>query len=524
MSGQRVLLINPNRMKPVITPVAIDYLAESLESHGVDVDFLDLSFSEDVEGDIKRAFSGHPFTAVGITIRNLDDSYCASQDFCLQKSKDIIDLIKLHTNAPLVLGGIGFSIAPLPALQYCAVDFGIWGEGEQAFPLLIKAFAEGKDYEKIPGLLWKDDQYQVAFKSRSRRRRGIDAGVHLSTSRSMTRRQQRYAHEGDLVHGYRKNPASYLNLQKVTLSRRDTVDNLGYFHEGGMVGFETKRGCGQACHYCADPIAKGTRVRVRSPEDVARELKGLAVKGISCFHTCDSEFNVPPDHALEVCKEIVRKKLGDQITWYAYASPFGFSKELAHWMKKAGCVGIDFGVDSGSEMMLKNLGRNHTTKDICTVAKICHDYGFAFMFDLLLGGPGETRETVQKTIDLMKEINPSRVGISLGIRIYAGTYFGNILEKILPISENGFLGKMSEGMLRPLFYLSPALGEDVSEFVRRLVAGDNRFLFGGTEAINKNYNYNDNTTLIQAIKKGYHGAFWDILRRIEEEAVGLNPF
>jgi hypothetical protein len=71
--------------------------------------------------------------------------------------------------------------------------------------------------------------------------------------------------------------------------------------------------------------------------------------------------------------------------------------------------------------------------------------------------------------------------------------------------------------IRPLFYLSPELGENVQEFIRGLVAGDVRFLFGGTKQIDKNYNYNDNTKLIQAITKGFRGAFWDILRRVEEE-------
>lgn len=221
-----------------------------------------------------------------------------------------------------------------------------------------------------------------------------------------------------------------------------------------------------------------------------------------------------------MCKEIVRKKIGDKITWYVYASPFGFSKELAYWMKKAGCRGIDFGVDSGNALMLKNLGRNHTSEDIREVATICHTHGFAFMFDLLLGGPGETKETAQETIDLMKEVNPSRVGISLGIRTYAGTYFGKTLKKTVRASGSGFFGTMSDGMLRPLFYLSPELGEDVQKFVRGLVAGDVRFLFGGTEQIDENYNYNDNTKLIQAITKGFRGAFWDILRRVEEEEPG----
>ncbi|MFH0813195.1 MAG: B12-binding domain-containing radical SAM protein, partial [Pseudomonadota bacterium] len=68
----------------------------------------------------------------------------------------------------------------------------------------------------------------------------------------------------------------------------------------------------------------------------------------------------------------------------------------------------------------------------------------------------------------------------------------------------------------PLYYLSPELGDGIQDFVRALVAGDSRFFFGGTEDIDENYNYNDNTKLIQAIKQGYKGAFWDILRRIEE--------
>lgn len=474
MPSQKVLLINPNPMKPVVTPIAIDYLAGSLESRGIEVEFLDLSFSEDFEADIKRTLSGSPFSVIGITIRNIDDSYFASQDFCLEKIKEIIRLVKIHTDSPIVLGGVGFSIVPIPALEYCGVGFGIWGEGELAFPLLVKALAEGCHYDTIPGLLWR------------------------------------------AKNGYRMNPPAYLDLEKTSLSSRNTVDNARYYQEGGMVGFETKRGCNQTCHYCADPVAKGKKVRVRPPEDVVSEIECLVKKGIDAFHTCDSEFNVPEDHALEVCKELVRNKLGDKISWYAYASPSGFSAELASRMRKAGCVGINFGVDNGNEGMLRNLGRSHTPEDIREVAKVCRKHGFAFMFDLLLGGPGENRETVRETIGLMKELNPSRVGISLGIRIYPGTYFGKVLGEKTGSPEDGFFGTTSDEMLKPLYYLSPELGDGIQDFVRALVAGDSRFFFGGTEDIAENYNYNDNTKLVQAIKQGYKGAFWDILRRIDK--------
>ena len=474
MSNLKVLLINPNRMKPVVAPLALDYLSVSLATHGIDTKILDLSFSEDVDEDIKCSLKKEHFDAVGVTIRNIDDSYFASQDFCLEKVKDIIELVKIYTDSPIVLGGVGFSIAPIPALNYCNVDLGIWGEGELAFPLLVKALGIKKEYVKIPGLIFKDRD------------------------------------------GYRMNPPFYLDLYQVSLAKRDAVNNRKYYQEGGMVGFETKRGCDQPCRYCADPVAKGRKVRVRSPKDVAFELEGLLEKGISVFHTCDSEFNVPDGHALEVCKEIVKRKLGDRINWYAYATPFRFSEELALWMRRAGCVGIDFGVDSGNEGILKSLGRNYTPDDIRKVARICHRHGFAFMFDLLLGGPGEDRKTLKDTIDLMKEVNPSRVGISLGIRIYPGTPLGKVLGEKMQSSKKGFFGEISTEMLKPIYYLSPELGENIQEFIKELIAEDNRFFFGGSEDIEENYNYNDNSRLVQAIRKGYKGAFWDILRRIEE--------
>jgi len=474
MSNLKVLLINPNRMKPVVAPLALDYLSVSLATHGIDTKILDLSFSEDVDEDIKCSLKKEHFDAVGVTIRNIDDSYFASQDFCLEKVKDIIELVKIYTDSPIVLGGVGFSIAPIPALNYCNVDLGIWGEGELAFPLLVKALGIKKEYVKIPGLIFKDRD------------------------------------------GYRMNPPFYLDLYQVSLAKRDAVNNRKYYQEGGMVGFETKRGCDQPCRYCADPVAKGRKVRVRSPKDVAFELEGLLEKGISVFHTCDSEFNVPDGHALEVCKEIVKRKLGDRINWYAYATPFRFSEELALWMRRAGCIGIDFGVDSGNEEILKSLGRNYTPDDIRKVARICHRHGFAFMFDLLLGGPGEDRKTLKDTIDLMKEVNPSRVGISLGIRIYPGTPLGKVLGEKMQSSKKGFFGEISTEMLKPIYYLSPELGENIQEFIKELIAEDNRFFFGGSEDIEENYNYNDNSRLVQAIRKGYKGAFWDILRRIEE--------
>ena len=475
MKKETILLVNPNQMKPPVTPVALDYLAQSLEENGFEVEVLDLAFSSDADSDIQSALRRTDPLLIGVTVRNLDDSYLASQDFCLERTRKIIDLIKSHSGARLVLGGVGFSIAPEAVLNYCQVDWGICGEGEQALPALAHQIAKNGDFHSIPGLIFRDG-----------------TGLH-------------------------RNPERSIRLKGAALGRRKAIDNPRYLREGGMVGFESKRGCSQGCAYCADPIAKGKRMRLRNPSLVAEELGNLYRQGIDHFHTCDSEFNIPENHAIEVCQRIVEKGLGDKIRWYAYLSPKPFSQKLARWMQKAGCVGIDFGVDHGDKAMLRTLGRSHKDEDIVSLARLARAHGFSLLFDLLLGGPGETRETIAEAIELMKETSPDRVGISLGLRLYAGTPLLSIIQAQGFRKENLNLhGQVDENMelLRPVFYLESGLGEDIEDYIDGRIGNDRRFLFGNRKRVDRNYNYNDNSALSKAIAEGYRGAFWDILRRI----------
>jgi radical SAM superfamily enzyme YgiQ (UPF0313 family) len=473
----KVLLINPNLMKPPVSPVALDYLANALENAGFQAVLLDLTFSNNVDADIESTLK-QDFLLVGISIRNIDDSYMASKDFCLERTKSIIATIASHTNAPLVLGGIGYSIFPLAVQDYCGVSFGVIGDGEGVLPLLARRLSRGKPYDDIPGLIY----------------RAAD-GMHT-------------------------NAPVTLDLARQSLSSREFVDNERYLREGGMVGFETKRGCEQRCVYCADPLGKGKKMRLRPPSDIALELKRMAQRGIDTFHTCDSEFNLPKAHAGEVCRELIRTAINRNIRWYAYCSPQGFSGDTAYFMQKAGCAGIDFGVDSGSTRMLKILARDFVPEDLKHAAQLCHTYAITFMFDLLLGAPGETRETLQESIELMKSLEPDRVGISFGVRIYPNTPLARFVRKQGFTPKNPNLHgavENNETMLRPVYYCESTLGDDVLDYLDSLIGGDKRFLIGSKDAVAENYNYNDNTTLVQAIRKGYRGAFWDILRRYEQD-------
>jgi radical SAM superfamily enzyme YgiQ (UPF0313 family) len=472
-------LVNPNRMKPPVAPLALDYLASALKKNGFQVDLLDLCFSADISLDIESYFAHNDVTAIAVTLRNTDDTYLASQDFCIDRYKAVIDLVKANTDSPIILGGSGFSIMPQAILDYYGLNLGIWGEGELSLPLLVDRIAAKQEFHDVPGLAYRTPE------------------------------------------GFHVNKAEYLDLSRIAAPERDLVDNRRYFIEGGMGNVESKRGCPQGCIYCADPVGKGTRMRLRSPQSVADEIEALLGNGVDHLHFCDSEFNIPESHARAICLELVERGLGDKIRWYAYASPKPFSQELATLCKRAGCAGIDFGVDSGCDAMLRRLGRDFSVEELSRTAEICHQEGIIFMYDLLLGGPGETRESMKETIDTMKRLSPDRIGVSFGVRIFPQTKLATLVTSQGLLKGNPSIrGKVvgNDSFFAPVFYLSADLGPEAPQYLSRLIGGDKRFFFVSPSEAERNYNYNDNTLLVSAIKAGCRGAFWDILRRIGSEA------
>jgi radical SAM superfamily enzyme YgiQ (UPF0313 family) len=477
MSAKKILLINPNQLKPVVSPIALDYLTLSLKERGCTVDVLDLAFSSNFRALVRDYFEENSCQAIGVTIRNIDDSFWISQDFFLPRIKEITDYIKSKTDAPIILGGTGFSVMPERILKFFELDLGIYGEGEDSFPALLEIIQDRHRYSSIPGLVYRT--------------------------------------EG----GFRGNRAKSVDLSRTVRVTRDAINNERYFQEGGMGAIETKRGCSKTCIYCLDPLCKGRKIRLRQPRNLVDEIEIMLGKGINYFHLCDSEFNLPYHHAKAICGEIIKRGLAGRIFWYTYASPTPFTPELASLMKKSGCEGIDFGVDSGSDEMLKRLGRDFTSRDLVRTAKICHQHEITFMYDLLLGGPGETNRSLKETVGLMKRVKPTRVGVAIGIRIYPGTRLSEMLLREGSLENNKNLyGKIkgNEDFFEPIFYVSSLVGEKILPFVATLVGGDERFFLPTTEEVDDNYNYNDNSILAEAIKKGYRGAFWDILRRVHE--------
>jgi hypothetical protein len=473
-----VLLVNANRIRPPVAPIAIDCLGTALEDAGVDVRVLDLAWSAEVEADAARALAVRPLL-VGLTFRNLDDCSCPSGTSFVAEHESVVELIRRHTDAPIVIGGAGLSIAPGAALGALGADFAVAGEGEAALVALATALEEGHGLERVSGL-----------------HRLVGGGVV-------------------------SNPRSHVNLAEMPSPRRTFVDNRRYFAEGAQVGFETNRGCDGRCTYCADPLLSGRAVRGRSPRSVANELEQLARAGIDVFHTADGEFNVDADHAMAVCEHLATRELGEKIRWYAYCRPDRFPPELARAMRRAGCVGVNFGIDHLDARMLATLGRSHDEADVRCAREACRENGMAVMLDLILGAPGETRRSIMETIETLRAMDPEAVGIAFGLRLYRGTPLADELVPRDAPARAGVRGA-SPDLLSPAFFVEPSLGTDIGAWLADQVARDARFFYLGApdsgveegRAAIESYNYNANAPLERAIADGARGAYWDILRKL----------
>ncbi len=355
-------LINGNQMLPPIAPVGLDYVAGAVRRAGIDVELLDLCLCEDPEVALERYFDRRQPELVGISLRNVDDCFWPSGQSFLPELQGTVDIVRRVSDAPIVLGGVGFSIFAQRIVQQTGVDFGVRGDGEGAMVRLIEQLRGRRRWDRVEGLVYRD-------------------------GRSLRANRPAWPERLDVS------------------PRRNVVDNRTYLRRGGQIGVETKRGCGRKCIYCADPLAKGGAFRLRDSAGVADEVEALLAQGVDVLHLCDAEFNLPIDHARAVCDELARRRLDDRLRWYAYMAVTPLDADLLDRMRRAGCVGINFTADAADADMLATYGHPHRREDLGRAVRLCRQNGIAVMLDMLLGGPGETPESVAQTIEWFKQID-----------------------------------------------------------------------------------------------------------------------
>ena len=133
------------------------------------------------------------------------------------------------------------------------------------------------------------------------------------------------------------------------------------------------------------------------------------------------------------------------------------------------------------------------------------------MLDLLLGSPGESRESIERAVELMRRAEPDRIGVALGLRVYPGTELADMVTQ--GALREGLSG--GEGVSDPLFFLEPMVAPFASELLDELIGDEPHFFFFDPSNPARDYNYNANQRLVDAIRAGHRGAYWDILRRYQ---------
>lgn len=189
----------------------------------------------------------------------------------------------------------------------------------------------------------------------------------------------------------------------------------------------TSRGCTAGCIYCIKHVSYQAGLRLRSPENIVAEIEMLVSLGVKNIHMYADLFTANRDQVIGLCKLIVEKKL--DITFTCNSRVDYVDEEMVGWMAKAGCTVISWGIESANEEVLKKARKGTTADRARQSLKWTRAAGIRNLGYFIIGLPGETRESIQETIDFSKEL-PLDLAIFHIAAPYPGTpFFFMVMEQ-----------------------------------------------------------------------------------------------
>src|SRR5438552_3274782 len=434
--GARVLLVSTNRERqpyPVV-PNGLVCVASALDAAGHNVRFLDLCFARDPVKRAREVAQSFRPDIIGVSVRNIDNSDAIALRHYTPEARDVLHALRAAApTAKIVAGGAAFGVAPEALFRDLAVDYAVAGDGERASVALISALVAGEAIEAMPGLV-RDRNGTVVFTPP-----GEDADLD--------------------------------SLPRPSLHR--WIDLSRYQRHGATIPIQTKRGCVYKCVYCTYRNVEGWGYRMRDPELVTDEIEELKIEAhIRHFDFVDSTFNSPPGHALQVCEAITRRKLNVHLDTTNF-TPAAASSELLRAMTVAGFRTLGITAESASDPVLQKLEKGFTAAKVREVAERVEKHGIKTLWIFLVGGPGETIQTLEETLSFARWRldRGDAVYLTVGLRIYPGTTLHRIA-----ISEGTVPSASS--LLDPTFYFSSELDfDDTVARLKRFAGQHPRFMF-----------------------------------------------
>jgi len=373
----KVALINPPPPaviqtwdRPPYPSLALGYLTGFLKAKGVDVLTIDAAFDglslNEVKDDLLK-FQPHVLGFTAMTHRITHVAWVAN------------DLKRLFPESLFIIGGPHSTVVPARTLQEFPIfDIAVIGEGELTLLDLVKSIQEqGLNPEQlasIKGIAWH-------FKDE----------IKVNEPREPV-----------------------LDLDSLPFPNYDNIKRRIEIYP-----IFSSRGCPHQCIFCCR--IHGNRLRIRSPKNVVNEIEYAIDKfNPKLLDFADDTFTLPKRRAMEICDLMISEGLNKKIKWTALSRVTGVDHALFDKMKEAGCIKVDFGVESGNPDVLKIIKKGITVTDAESAIGMAKKAGLKTGSYFIIGHPYETIQMIRDTIKLATKLNTSTV--SFGIMVpYPGT-------------------------------------------------------------------------------------------------------
>lgn len=362
--AMRVVLVLPPAIEPVKTPLlAFAYLVAALREHGHDAFVVDAAAPAGPRtvAELCREVARFEPDLIGLHIKTLEaqPAYAAAAE-----------LRRAHAGK-LVAGGPHASVCAAEALRN-GFDFVVRGEAESALPELADALTSGSGLSRVLGLSWVD---------RGLPRHNADRPFRLD-----------------------------LDALPDPLSALDAFEPAAYGARRTIApaGLLSSRGCPAACTFCANNVT-GRKFRFHSPERVVAEATRLRDEfDVSAFAFFDDSFAVGRARIEKLCRAL--EPVG--IQWTCTAHPSHLDRPVIERMKRAGCGGLDIGLESGDSSRLENIGKGVTTRRALDVLAWAQDLGLHTVVNLMVGWPDESEAELEATLAFIERAAPLAGGFN----------------------------------------------------------------------------------------------------------------
>jgi len=313
---------------------------------------------------------------------------------------------KQNSDIFTVLGGPHVTGEPGLTLKTCPdIDIAVRGEGEET----MLELADKKSLEKVLGITYRVSLEKILSNEDRPLIENID-NIPLPAR-------------------------SILDMQFYTRPSRFTSRNLSL----RTTHIFTARGCPYCCHYCAGPLMGRRKVRFHSPLYVLKEVKELIdVYHVEAIYFAEDMFLSDKKRAVELLKLFIENGINKKIAWMAQLRSKVVDTELLALMKKAGCVHVEYGFESGSQRILNLMNKKSTIDDNIRAAMLTRKGGLRFQGNFIVGYPGEKEEDFTDTIKFIKRIKPTHISVNMFMPL-PGTYIYNKLKednRLLPGWDN----------------------------------------------------------------------------------------